>query len=294
MPELPEVETIRRGLAEHAENREVTAVEGLGGRLVRNNPGGMRDLQALAGQKITRVRRRGKYMWMGFAELPESLVIHLGMSGQVHVHAPQPGGNPPPFRKHEHARLTLENRTVISFVDTRTFGELTVSRRVVDAEGEAVPERLFRVAKDPLEVADLNYFVQRSKKTMRPVKTVLMDQAIVSGVGNIYADEALHAARIHGAVPAASLSTQQVLSVLEEARSVMRRAIEVGGTSFDEYYVDVEGNPGYFERSLAVYGRGGQPCSNCGASLLKQVVQGRSHYYCPACQVPPEPLTPRP
>ena len=293
MPELPEVETIRRGLARHAENLEVTAVGGLGGRVVRNNPGGMSDLQALSGRRITKVERRGKYMWAGFSDLPKSLVIHLGMSGQVHVHVAEPGGTPPLFRKHEHVRLTLENGTIVSFVDTRTFGELTLSAHVPSDEGGVVPARLSHVARDPLEVSDLNYFVERFGKTRRPVKTVLMDQAVVSGVGNIYADEALHAAQIHGLTPAASLSPQEVLAILHEARSVMERAIKVGGTSFDEYYVDVDGNPGYFERSLAVYGRAGLPCSSCGAPLLKQVVQGRSHYYCPRCQVPPREPAPR-
>lgn len=284
MPELPEVETISRGLARYVQGQTVTLVQVWHPRAVRRQPGGESAfIQALTGGELTQLRRRGKFMWF---EMPgdQALVIHLGMSGQLHVFA---SGEDVPRRGHEHARLVMGDVAVVSFVDQRTFGHLQVVPLVADPWGGAyrVPESLVHIAPDPLEEAfDANRVVATWRRSGAPIKAGLLNQSVVSGIGNIYADEALHRSGVHGARRGRNLRVWEAHLLLDSAAEVMRRAITQGGTSFDALYVDVEGQPGYFRHSLNAYGRAGQPCVDCGQLLQTVVVAGRSHVYCSLCQ----------
>ncbi len=285
MPELPEVETIRRGLDKHLSGKRIVSVEGRGGRLVRNNPGGMVQLRdSLTNAGIKSVERRGKFMWMLLDGRAEStLVIHLGMSGQVRT-ATHP---PAQLDRHEHVRLTLSDGTVVRFVDPRMFGHLTLSELVEDGRGRQVPEIARHIAPDLLELRDgddLLELAQRMHTRNRSIKTMLLDQGLVSGVGNIYADEGLFRAGIQGRSVGVSLSVKQLGSLLENTREVMTQAVAAGGTSFDTLYVDADGNPGYFERELKVYGRENEECLVCGGPIVRETIGGRSHFHCTTCQ----------
>lgn len=287
MPELPEVETIRMGLEKRLQGRTIVGVEGAGGRLVRHNPQGMLDLLAhLRDAQITEVARRGKFMWLRFADQDEAFVIHLGMSGQVRLHQSLLPGQVS-LAKHEHLRLTLDDGATVSFVDPRTFGHLTISEVFTDEIGREVPTLAAALAPDPLEVEDRRRFLAPLKNSSRFVKTMLLDQRVVSGIGNIYADEALFRAGVHGERRGNALSRKVLLGILDSAAEVMGEAVKVGGTSFDALYVDTEGNPGYFSRRLFVYGREGEACANCGNQIQRTVLQSRSHFFCPTCQVRP-------
>ncbi len=284
MPELPEVETISRGLARYVQGQAVRGVEVWHPRSVRRHPGGDSGFtQALTGRELTQLRRRGKFMWF---ELPgnQALVIHLGMSGQLHVFA---GGEDGPRRSHEHVRLVMADGAVVSFVDQRTFGHLQVVPLVADPWGgpHPVPHSLLHIAPDPLEEAfDTDWVVATWRRSGAPIKAGLLNQSVVSGIGNIYADEALHRSGVHGARRGRNLRVWEAQLLLESAADVMRLAITQGGTSFDALYVDVEGQPGYFRHSLTAYGRGGQPCLTCGEAMVTTVVAGRSHVFCARCQ----------
>lgn len=286
MPELPEVETIRAGVHRHAEGRRITLALGGDNRLMRHNAAGFASLsQFLPGSVVAGVHRRGKNMWLTFEGSNEALVIHLGMSGQVHVaRRDSEGGGPSPLGRHEHMRLHLEDGTELSFVDARTFGHITLSPLAQGALGRMVPAHILKVSPDPLELEDFEPTVERVIRTSRPIKTVLLDQHVISGIGNIYADEALYRAGLYGGSPASAGSKQQIHDLLVASKTVMQEAILAGGTSFDQFYVDVEGDPGYFERSLNVYGLEGEPCVACGRAIRKITIQGRSHFYCRTCQ----------
>lgn len=285
VPELPEVETIRAGIADHAVDKTITDVVGADSRLFRNNPRGLATLtDELPGLTISAVQRRGKVMWLTFNDIPDVLVVHLGMSGQVHVAQEDTGERA--LKKHEHARIILDGGYTLSFIDPRMFGHLTLSQTVVDEGGRTIPAVIGHIALDPFEKADLSPIAVRFSRTRRAVKTVLLDQEMVSGIGNIYADEALHAAKIHGSTPAKDLTAGEAEKILKAAREVMARALKAGGTSFDQYYVDTEGNPGYFERALTVYGRHGKACRECGQTIVRTTLSGRSHFFCPQCQRP--------
>ncbi|MDO5034325.1 MAG: bifunctional DNA-formamidopyrimidine glycosylase/DNA-(apurinic or apyrimidinic site) lyase [Actinomycetaceae bacterium] len=289
MPELPEVETIRMGLAPRLLGRTIEAAHVWGERTARNQPGGTAALEeAMRGRRVEALARRGKFLW---AELDNdrALVFHLGMSGQLRVQ----DGQRPRFR-HEHARLTLDSGTSLSFVDQRTFGRLEVASLVDTPDGavagwgatrSAIPETAAHIARDPLDPAFDPLEVTRRIRTSRSsVKNLLLHQEIVSGIGNIYADEALFAAGVHGARMGKNLRVYQVQRILSEVANVMTRAIEVGGTSFDALYVNTEGEPGYFARSLMVYGREGLPCKVCDTPISRVAISGRSHHFCPNCQ----------
>ncbi|WP_099332087.1 bifunctional DNA-formamidopyrimidine glycosylase/DNA-(apurinic or apyrimidinic site) lyase [Actinomyces minihominis] len=285
MPELPEVETIRRGIERHLKGRTITRVEGEGGRLVRKNAQGMIDLHThLTDAVVTGVERRGKFMWLLLEDSDLSLVIHLGMSGHVRV----VDTSAEPLARHEHVRLALDSGKHASFIDPRMFGHLTISPLVEDPSGRLIPEGAVALAPDPLEDVPLDTWTKPLGKTRRFIKTALLDQAIVSGIGNIYADEALFRVGINGLERASSLPSETVTRVVEMSRDVMVEAVEVGGTSFDSLYLNTDGDPGYFARSLHVYGREGEPCLVCGALIVRENVNGRSHHYCPSCQPPPE------
>lgn len=254
-------------------------------RLFRNNPRGSRAVvEALTGRTIVGLGRRGKFMWLRTDRPETSLVIHLGMSGQARFISASRHTDPP--AKHEHLRLQLGGGAALSFIDPRMFGHLTVSAR--SSANPQIPLTLEHIAADPFSDDYHPHEVsRRGRRSLRPVKTQLLDQGLVSGIGNIYADEGLHRARIWGGVRGSDLSEAQWLRLLEACTESMAEALQVGGTSFDSLYVDVEGEPGYFSRSLQVYGREGWPCRSCSTPLRRQTIGGRSHFFCPQCQAEP-------
>ena len=285
MPELPEVETIRRGIDRHLRGHRIVSVEGGGGRLVRNNPQGMVDLHAhLTNSQVTAVERRGKFMWVEFDEADSALVIHLGMSGHVRILE----GSSDELGRHEHVGLTMDEGQKVSFIDPRMFGHLTISRLVEDVTGRLVPEVARSIAPDPLEDTPVELWTTPMLRTRRFIKTVLLDQTVISGIGNIYADEALFRAGINGLVRSDTMSPATATNVVEAARDVMTEAVAVGGTSFDALYLNTDGDPGYFARSLQVYGREAEPCKRCGHPVERQVINGRSHHFCAECQKLPD------
>jgi formamidopyrimidine-DNA glycosylase len=287
VPELPEVEVVRRGLEAHVLDRPIEAVEVLHPRPVRRHLAGPADFAALlTGQAFTAARRRGKYLWLPLTPLdPEgggdAMVGHLGMSGQMLV---QPVGAPD--ERHLRVRFVLggaDGGLELRFVDQRMFGGLSFSHG-----GSELPSELSHIARDPLdpEFGDAD-FVRRVRRSASGIKRILLNQSVISGVGNIYADEALWLARLHGERSGNKLKIAEVELVLANARAVMLAALSQGGTSFDALYVNVNGESGYFERSLEVYGQEGRPCSRCGAEITRVQFMNRSSFFCPVCQVPP-------
>ena len=354
MPELPEVETVRAGIADHSLGRPVRAVRVVDARSLRRHlPGPAHFEAALTGRALRGAYRRGKYLWLTLSEsdgtlADEALVVHLGMSGQLLVRD-EPGGdsgNDSEAREAfdeqpRHLRVALElgpaeatggamstnrastDRTSagqrLLFVDQRIFGGMFLSPLVPDvpaavatnkaAPGEAapgevperflvserflVPEAVKHIARDPLdEFFDPAAVRRKFLRTSSGIKKVLLDQSVISGVGNIYADEALWRARLHYAKPARTLSAAQTRELLEAVTQVLRESLAAGGTSFDALYVNVLGESGYFERSLNAYGRAGEPCHRCAEAgrtslIVREPFQNRSSYRCPHCQRAP-------
>lgn len=356
MPELPEVETVRAGIADHSLGRLVQAVRVVDARSLRRHlPGPAHFEAALTGRTLRGAYRRGKYLWLTLSEsdgtlADEALVVHLGMSGQLLVRD-EPGGdsgsdsggdsgNESEARaafdeQPRHLRVALElgraeatggaastNRASTNrantgqrllFVDQRIFGGMFLSRLVPDvpaavavneaaadeaAPGEVperflVPEAVKHIARDPLdEFFDPAAVRRKFLRTSSGIKKVLLDQSVISGVGNIYADEALWRARLHYAKPARTLSAAQTRELLEAVTQVLRESLAAGGTSFDALYVNVLGESGYFERSLNAYGRAGEPCHRCAEAgrttlMVREPFQNRSSYRCPHCQRAP-------
>lgn len=283
MPELPEVEVVRRGLAEHAVGRVVDTVTVTHPRAVRRHLGGGADLAArLTGRTIEAARRRGKYLWLTFDEPGTALVVHLGMSGQMLV---RPAGAP--VEKHAHIRAALGDGTELRFVDQRTFGGWALAE-LVEIDGTVVPDVVAHIARDPLDPRfDREAVVAAVRAKNTEIKRVLLDQTVVSGIGNIYADEALWRAGLHGTRVAAELTRPVVRTLLDGVTTVMTEALAVGGTSFDALYVNVNGESGYFSRSLAAYGRENEPCDRCGSLLIREQFMNRSSFSCPKCQRKP-------
>lgn len=351
MPELPEVETVRAGLADHSLGRPVQAVRVVDARSLRRHlPGPAHFEAALTGRTLRGAYRRGKYLWLTLSEsdgtlADEALVVHLGMSGQLLVRD-EPGsesgneldgdsGNDAEARaafdeQPRHLRVALElgpagatgsmvsaNRAStgqrLLFVDQRIFGGMFLSPLVPDvpaavaanevAPGELgqsevperflVPEAVKHIARDPLdEFFDPAAVRRKFLRTSSGIKKVLLDQSVISGVGNIYADEALWRARLHYAKPARTLSAAQTRELLEAVTQVLRESLAAGGTSFDALYVNVLGESGYFERSLNAYGRAGEPSHRCAEAgrttlMVREPFQNRSSYRCPHCQRAP-------
>ena len=343
MPELPEVETVRAGLADHLLGRPVRAVRVVDARSLRRHlPGPAHFEAALTGRALRGAYRRGKYLWLTLSEADgtladEALVVHLGMSGQLLVRD-EPGGESDSEsearaafdEQPRHLRVALElgpagatggaastNRAStgqrLLFVDQRIFGGMFLSPLVPDVpaavatnkaapdemgqsevpEHFLVPEAVKHIARDPLdEFFDPAAVRRKFLRTSSGIKKVLLDQSVISGVGNIYADEALWRARLHYAKPARTLSTAQTRELLEAVTQVLRESLAAGGTSFDALYVNVLGESGYFERSLNAYGRAGEPCLRCAEAgrtslIVREPFQNRSSYRCPHCQRAP-------
>jgi formamidopyrimidine-DNA glycosylase len=286
VPELPEVETVRRGLDRWVAGRTVTAVEVRHPRAVRRHVPGAADFAArLAGRTVTGVRRRGKYLWLPLDD-DAALIGHLGMSGQLLM---QPADAPD--ETHLRVRFTFsDGGPELRFVDQRTFGGLAVS-----PGGAVLPAELAHIALDPIDPAFVDEeFVAALRRRRTEVKRALLDQTLISGVGNIYADEALWRSRLHWARPADALTRPAARTLLGHVRDVLNDAIGAGGTSFDSLYVNVNGESGYFDRSLAVYGRHGEPCRRCAAPVRRDPWMNRSAYTCPRCQPRPRQMRIRP
>jgi formamidopyrimidine-DNA glycosylase len=299
MPELPEVEVVRRGLHTHILGRTITAVRVHHLRAARRHEAGPADLAAqLLDARITGTGRRGKYLWLlldhpsdlaGDAEVDgavdangadHALVVHLGMSGQMLL------GEVP---REDHVRIAalLDDGTKLSFVDQRTFGGWHLAD-LVEVDGAVLPVPVAHIARDPLDpLFDRDAVVKVLRRKHSEIKRQLLDQTVVSGIGNIYADEALWRAKVNGARLAEKLTRAQLVAVLDAAAEVMREALAQGGTSFDSLYVNVNGESGYFERSLDAYGREGEPCRRCGAIMQRDKFMNRSSFYCPRCQPKP-------
>ena len=281
MPELPEVEVVRAGLERHVLGATVTRVDVLHPRPVRRDPRGPAGFAAaLTGRRIESAQRRGKYLWLPL-DNGDALLGHLGMSGQLLVQPPES-----PDERHLRVRLALsgaEEGRELRFVDQRMFGGLSVS-----AGGAVLPPEIAHIARDPLDPEfDDDEFVRRVRKRVSGIKRQLLDQNLISGVGNIYADEALWRAQVHGERPGDRLTKAQVLEVLRHSREVMAAALGEGGTSFDALYVNVNGESGYFDRSLHAYGREDEPCDRCGTPIRRVAFMNRSSYFCPVCQPVP-------
>ena len=289
MPELPEVEVVRRGLEQHVVGHTIASVEVLHERPVRRDPGGATGFaDALAGRTVTAARRRGKFLWLPLDD-GHALMAHLGRSGQMLVQRPDAAAE-----RHLRVRFGLvvpseaqeSDGRELRFVDQRMFGGLWLTE-----DGDPPPE-IAHIARDPMDPAfDPAEVADRIRRSSSGIKRLLLDQKVLSGVGNIYADEALWRARIHGERPGDRLTRAQVLELLGHVLDVMVAALEQGGTSFDALYVNVNGQSGYFDRSLHAYGREGEPCDRCGTPIRRIPFANRSSYFCPVCQ--PRPRRPR-
>ena len=307
MPELPEVETVRDGLARHVLGRVVADVVVHRDYSVRRHEGDPADLAGrLRGRALTAAVRRGKYCWLLLDEPDEALLVHLGMSGQLLVRdagwVADQAALSAPGHPHLRVRLTLDDGSALDFVDQRTFGHLSVPDLVPTPDGgpgglgsarAVLPVPVAHIARDLLDPAlDRAAVVGALRKRRTGLKRALLDQTLVSGIGNIYADEGLWRARLHYARPTATLRPAEAARVLDGVAEVMRAALAAGGTSFDSLYVQVNGASGYFDRSLAVYGREDAPCPRCGTPVRRDAFMNRSSYLCPRCQ--PRPRQPHP
>jgi formamidopyrimidine-DNA glycosylase len=279
MPELPEVETVRQGLARWATGRRIGAVEVRHPRAIRRHlPGSAHFASVLIGRTIVDVRRRGKYLWLPL-DSGDAVLAHLGMSGQLLF---QPAAAPD--ETHLRVRLSfVDGDPQLRFVDQRTFGGLAVSEGGAD-----LPPEIAHIARDPVDPKFSDAaFTDALRRRHTEIKRALLDQSLISGVGNIYADEALWRAGLHGARPSDTLTRPAVARLLGHVRDVLGEALRAGGTSFDALYVNVNGESGYFDRSLNVYGREGEPCRRCGRPIRREPFMNRSSYSCPHCQPRP-------
>jgi formamidopyrimidine-DNA glycosylase len=294
MPELPEVEVVRSGLAPAVVGARLTGVEVFDERALTRHGGGGADFERrLTGRTVRSVARRGKFLWLPLDGSDEAIIAHLGMSGQMLLR--EPGA---PAERHERIRLSIEHEThgelAVVFADQRTFGSLAVDALVPTSDGAAggfgdplplVASQAAHIGRDPLDPAfDERGFRAALARRNSAIKRVILDQNLVSGIGNIYADESLWASRIHPETSADRLSTAAVRRLLDEVRAVLHKALAEGGTSFDAQYVNVNGQAGYFAHSLNAYGRGGQPCPRCGTSIVRVSFMNRSSHFCPSCQ----------
>ena len=275
MPELPEVEIVRRGLERHVVGRTIDSVQMLHPRALRRHVAGPDDFAAaVRGREITGALRRGKYLWLPVGD--DAVLAHLGMSGQLLVGDPSR-----PLSPHVRVRLTFaDSGPDLRFSDQRTFGHLSLA-----VGGASLPAAIAHIAPDPLEPGfDLAAVTARIRGRRTGIKRALLDQSLVSGIGNIYADEALWRARLHWARESQTLRPVQITKLFAAVQEVFAESLSAGGTTFDSLYVNVNGQSGYFERSLAVYGREDEPCPRCGTPVRRDPFMNRSAFSCPKCQ----------
>lgn len=322
MPELPEVEVVRAGLEPAVSGARVLHVDVVDDRALTRHDGPAEDFaDRLTGRTIAAAVRRGKFLWMPLqperdGDAPEALVAHLGMSGQILL------GRGREAAKHRRILIdvqpagtdrdgTPEPPVELEFVDQRTFGSMAIDQMVPTIDGAPagfggqvdgadpdavwrrnIPKQVSHIARDPLDPAfDDDRFIRMARKRSSGIKRVLLDQGVVSGIGNIYADESLWAAKLHYDRPADRLPRASLQLLLDEVRSVLARALEDGGTSFDAQYVNVNGQSGYFSQRLSVYGQQGKPCPRCGTTIVREAFMNRSSHICPVCQPRPRPRT---
>ncbi|QOD94932.1 bifunctional DNA-formamidopyrimidine glycosylase/DNA-(apurinic or apyrimidinic site) lyase [Chryseoglobus sp. 28M-23] len=298
MPELPEVEVVRHGLDPAVTGAAIEAIEVYDERSLRRHPGPAEDfIDRLTGARLDSAVRRGKFLWLPLrdeeGDPAEALVVHLGMSGQVLLR--QRDADDGPLTRirldivhPEHGPLRL------NFVDQRIFGSMAIDALLPTPDGAAggcgsaqpsIPSQVAHIARDPLDDAfDDRLFLRRLAARRTTIKRALLDQTLVSGIGNIYADEALWAARVHYDQPTEHLGPRRARTLLAEVRTVLRRALEEGGTSFDAQYVNVNGASGYFSHSLRAYGQQGRPCGRCGGLIVREQFMNRGSHFCPRCQ----------
>lgn len=287
MPELPEVEVVRRGLLTHLVGSRVAEVLVHDARALKRHSGSADNFAStLSGARIENAVRRGKFVWCHL-DGGNALVIHLGMSGQIRVVDDN-------HIRHERVRLRVDNRPPVAFVDQRLFGSLAIDtlEHVSDgkpaglgSESTTIPSSVAHIARDILDPAlDEDALISRFRKRTTGVKIAMLNQNLVSGIGNIYADEALWASGIHYATPADRIRPSDYRRLFAAVRDVMTVALEVGGTSFDSLYVNVNGESGYFDVSLNAYGQEGRPCSRCATLIVREPWQNRSSHFCPRCQ----------
>jgi formamidopyrimidine-DNA glycosylase len=287
MPELPEVEVVRSGLEPAVTGATVRRVEVLDARSLRRHDGPEEDfIDRLTGAVLLTPERRGKFLWVPVADGDDALVVHLGMSGQVLLRDPAA----------ERDRLTrivmdvdhpTHGSVRVDFVDQRIFGSMALDRLVAasDHPAQRIPGQVAHIARDPMDpVFDDDLFLRRLAAKDTGIKRALLDQTLVSGIGNIYADEALWAARVHYAEPTRTLSRPRAKTLLAEVRLVLGKALAEGGTSFDSTYVNVNGASGYFSQSLNAYGRHGEPCPRCGRPIVRENFMNRGSHFCRFCQ----------
>jgi len=302
VPELPEVEVVRAGLEPVVVGARIVAVDARDPRALTRHSGDAASFErALTGRTVTAAARRGKFLWLplsaadgGHTAAPaQAIVAHLGMSGQLLLRAPGA-----PDERHERVRLHIQHPSHgeidVVFSDQRTFGSLAIDTLVATPDGAAggwgtdaaaIPSQVAHIARDALDPAvDDRAVIAAVRAKRSAIKRVLLDQTVLSGIGNIYADEALWAARIHPETPAAALSARAAGRLLADVRAVLQKALAEGGTSFDAQYVNVNGQAGYFAHSLNAYGRTSQPCPRCGTPIVRVSFTNRSSHFCPRCQ----------
>ncbi len=275
MPELPEVETVRSGLAGIVTGRTILSGRVLHPRPVRRHVGGPDDFESvLVGRTFAEPRRRGKFLWLPLTD-GDAVVAHLGMSGQFRSDLPDA-----PLAPNTRVVWDLDDGRQLRFVDQRMFGGVWLS-----PGGADLPAEVAHIALDPFDPA-FNPVAVARRIVLRhaAIKRLILDQGIVSGIGNIYADESLWRARLHYDTPGSDLTVRKVAGLLRHATDVMSESLAQGGTSFDKLYVDVNGESGYHDRSLNVYGREGLPCRRCGRPVARQAFTNRSSYLCTSCQ----------
>lgn len=277
MPELPEVETVRRGLAQLITGYTFRSAQGLHPRVLK--PASLAPLSAVIGARIHSINRRGKFLWFDL-DREQVLVAHLGMSGQFLI-----AQKDRPAPRHVRAHFGLSrglNKRELAFSDQRTFGWLSLEHTT-----NGIPQSALHIAVDPFDPSfDRTAVIARMKSRKASIKSVILNQEIMSGVGNIYADESLWRAKIHPETPACDLTVRKIGTLVDAATTVMSEAIAAGGTSFDALYINVNGDSGFFETSLAAYGQEHQPCPRCGRKIRRIAFGGRSSHFCPKCQVP--------
>jgi len=286
VPELPEVEVVRAGLEPAVTGATVESVAVYDERSLRRHPGPSEDfVDRLTGRGMLAPERRGKFMWIPLDGGQEALVLHLGMSGQVLLRDRATDDLRTRIRLElvhpEHGALRL------NFVDQRIFGSMAIDTLVQtkDHPLQLVPTAVAHIARDPLdERFDDAAFLTRLAKKSTTIKRALLDQTLISGIGNIYADESLWAAKIHYEQPTATLSRPRARVLLAEVRAVLAKALAEGGTSFDEQYLNVNGQSGYFAHSLNAYGQQGEPCPRCGRPIVREQFMNRGSHFCRHCQ----------
>ena len=290
MPELPEVETVRKGLAAKLTGARVTKVHVLAARSIREHEAGARDFAAqLKGRELAYFSRRGKFVWAPIhkAGKPtgQALVLHLGMSGQALV---RPANTE--LAKHVRVHITFSDLDwELHFTDQRMFGGMLIDEMMELESGEKIPQRVSHIARDALDPkVNFDEVAENIRRRSAGIKSLILNQAIVSGIGNIYADEALWRAKIHYNTPGNSMSHRKIVELLQAAAEVMSEAVTQGGTSFDAQYVDTDGNAGWFSVKLNAYGQTDEPCNRCGRLIVRESWANRSSHRCPRCQPTPK------